>query len=169
MKAINCNTCRRTAVAEYEDTEEDEKEKKLMREMVYQATRLNPPELLSSGEFKGYNYYVLSQGTHPCGYVEIPSESGFFNVDYDDIPVDCHGGLTYGRGYLTGVAEEAENRYFIGWDYAHFGDYMGYYSTWELSGAIHYTDEIVRECKNVIAQLIELEDVSDNNVGKKEE
>lgn len=124
-----------------------------MKEMVYKATRLVPPELLDSGEFKGYNYYVLSQGTHPCGYVEIPSESRFFNVDYDNIPVDCHGGLTYGRGYLTRVAEETENRYFIGWDYAHYGDY----APWELSGDIHYTDEIVRECKNVISQLIELE------------
>lgn len=138
-----------------------------MKEMVYQATRLNPPVVLDSGEYNGYNYYVLNLGTHPCGYVEIPSGTKYFNVDYDYIPVECHGGLTYGRGYLHTVAEIDDNRYFIGWDYAHYGDYAGYDSKYgidsEFKGAVYYTEEIVRECKNVINQLIKLEQEAKDN------
>ena len=133
-----------------------------MKEMIYQSTRLNPPEILASGEHKGYNYYVLNQGTHPCGYVEIPHDSKYFNVDYDNIPVECHGGLTYGRGFLVGEATVDDNRYFIGWDYAHYGDYVGYSSMFGVSesscGYKRYTtDTVVAECKYVIEQLIMLE------------
>ena len=141
-----------------------------MQEMIYQSTRLNPPVVLESGEHNGYNYYVLSLGTHPCGYVEIPPESKYFNVDYDYIPVECHGGLTYGRGFLHTVANVDDNRYFIGWDYAHYGDFVGY----KLGGfdeitsydRRYTTEDIVRECKDVIEQLVKLEDVPDNNVGE---
>lgn len=142
-----------------------------MKEMVYQSTRLNPPVVLGSGEYKRYNYYVLNLGTHPCGYVEIPSESKYFNVDYDNIPIECHGGLTYGRGFLHTVADANDNRYFIGWDYAHYGDFVGYRLGGfdEITGFYdmrYTTDDVVRECKNVINQLIELANVPDINVGK---
>lgn len=138
-----------------------------MKEMIYQSTRLNPPIVLASGNFDGYNYYVINLGTHPCGYVEIPSTSKYFNVDYDNIPVECHGGLTYGRGFLHTVADIEDDRYFIGWDYAHYGDYVGYHDSVFMSNycdARYTTDDIVRECQRVIRQLKELEDVSDNNV-----
>ena len=133
-----------------------------MKKMIYQGTRLNPPVILDSGEYREYNYYVLNLGTHPCGYVEIPSESPYFNVDYNNIPVECHGGLTYGRGFLHTVAGIDDNRYFIGWDYAHYGDYVGYHSMFEIDEAPfgdrrYTTEDVVRECKNVIDQLIKLE------------
>ena len=133
-----------------------------MKEMVYQSTRLKEPEILASGEHKGYNYYVLNQGTHPCGYVEIPRDSKYFNVDYDEIPVECHGGLTYGRGFLVGEATIDDNRYFIGWDYAHYGDYVGYRigfieESLHTFDAKYTTEDIVRECKDVIEQLLMLE------------
>ena len=133
-----------------------------MQEMIYQATRLNPPVVLDSGEYNGYNYYVLNLGTHPCGYVEIPHDSKYFNVDYNNIPVECHGGLTYGRGFLHTVAGIDDNRYFIGWDYAHYCDYVGYHSMFGVDEAPfgdrrYTTEDVVRECKNVIEQLIKLE------------
>ena len=138
-----------------------------MKEMIYQQTRLKEPEILASGEHKGYNYYVVSLGTHPCGYIEIPRNSKYFNVDYDNIPVECHGGLTYGRDFLHTVSAPDDNRYFIGWDYAHYGDYVGYDSMFGLNGgAIHFTAEIVGECKNVIEQLVALDDVPDTDVGE---
>ena len=130
--------------------------------MIYQSTRLKEPELLASGEHKGYNYYVLNQGTHPCGYVEIPRDSKYFNVDYDNIPVECHGGLTYGRRFLVGVATDDDNRYFIGWDYAHYGDFVGYRLGYleELANFFdvkYTTEDVVTECKYVINQLIKFE------------
>lgn len=69
--------------------------------------------------------------------------------------------MTYGRGYLHTVADVEDNRYFIGWDYAHYGDFMGYRlgGFEEITGyyGVKYmTEDVVRECKNVIEQLIEL-------------
>ncbi|PRY38409.1 hypothetical protein CLV58_109136 [Spirosoma oryzae] len=49
------------------------------------------------------------------GYVELPEGHPWFNVHYEHIPVDIHGGLTYanfeeGKGWV------------IGFDTAHYGD-----------------------------------------------
>ena len=41
-----------------------------MKKMVYSSKRKR--ELLDSGEYLGYNYYILNLGTHPTAYVEIP-------------------------------------------------------------------------------------------------
>lgn len=128
--------------------------------MEYQDNRLNPPLLLAEGIYQGYNYYVLSMGTHPCGYVEIPKDSPYFNVDYDCIPVCCHGGLTYGRGFLHTIADIEEDRYFIGWDYGHYMDYIGYFTSDEnarFNNSKWTTKEIIYECMNVIEQLHKLE------------
>lgn len=134
-----------------------------MIEMIYQSQRLDPPLVLASGTYKGYNYFILSMGTHPCGYVEIPKSSKYYNVDYDNIPIECHGGLTYSENYLGTIANECEERFFVGWDYAHYMDYVGYYDIGELKPSFveplkkFKTKEMVNECLKVIEQLISLE------------
>lgn len=130
-----------------------------MIEMEYLSKMLREPITLASGEIGGYNYYVLSLGTHPCGYVELPKTHKYFNVDYDNIPVECHGGLTYGRNFLHTVAAPTEDRFFIGWDYAHYVDYMGYYTAFDHPYSYKWTTgEIVKECLDVIRQLKELDE-----------
>mgnify|MGYP001032403433 CR=1 FL=1 len=37
-----------------------------------------------------------------------------------------HGGLTYSRDFLWISKERKLQGWFIGWDYAHYGDYVGY-------------------------------------------
>lgn len=39
-------------------------------EMEYQNTRVKQYRL-ADGEYKGFRYYVLSLGTHPCAYVDV--------------------------------------------------------------------------------------------------
>ena len=73
-----------------------------MKEMIYTNHR-QEAEQLAAGTFLGYNYYVLSFGTHPCAYVEIPRNNKYFGKDYDDIPVYPHGGLTYSSDHLATV------------------------------------------------------------------
>lgn len=46
------------------------------------------------------------------GYVKIPEDHPWFEKHYDDIPVQVHGGLTYG-----------DDGGWIGFDTAHLGDY----------------------------------------------
>lgn len=114
-----------------------------MTEMVY-TRRRQKVSRLADGEYRGYHYYVLSFGTHPCAYVDI----GDTGVDINAI--ECHGGITYSREYLATVEHESG---FIGWDYAHCYDYNGDIPEMTAHCKKWTTAEIVDECKSVIDQI----------------
>lgn len=124
-----------------------------MKEMIYSAKRLNPPEMLADGEYKGFHFYVLNLGTHPCAYVDV-TNTDLNGKDYHDIDIKCHFGLTYSREYLRTVDKKG---WFIGWDYAHYCDFSGYELEMPIDirtyGERWTTAEIVNECKRVIDQL----------------
>lgn len=120
-------------------------------------------ELLCKDKYKNYNYYVLNLGTHPTAYIEIPKENKLYRKSYNEIyeigcDIDVHGGLTYSDNELMGVKSE---NWFIGWDYAHCGDYYGYEECMPESirtyGKKWTTEEIIEECKNAIDQIIGFE------------
>lgn len=79
-------------------------------------------EVLLEGTYKGYQFYILNLGTHPTAYIEIPRGSKLFRKDYNDIDISIHGGLTYADDHLQDIKKDT---WFIGWDYAHLGDYFG--------------------------------------------
>ena len=119
---------------------------------------------MKKGEFmiktyKGLEYTIFNNlGTY-CGYVKLPDNHPYiklihlkkdytmnFEVGYDDMDIECHGGLTFSRiikvnnEYLQGFSRGA----WIGWDYGHFSD--------KNKG---FTEEKVeQECKNVIEQVL---------------
>ena len=46
----------------------------------------------------GFEWFVISYGTHPCCYIKIPEDHELFEVDYrdyydNDIHINCHGVL----------------------------------------------------------------------------
>lgn len=73
-----------------------------MKEMIYSAKGLNPPEMLADGVYKGFHFYVLNLGIHPCAYIDV-TETDLNGKDYTDIDISCHGGLTYSEDYLRTV------------------------------------------------------------------
>lgn len=124
-----------------------------MKEMVYSIKRNE--EILDSGEYKGYKYVILSLGTHPTAYVE--NKIGVEDY-YDEIldNVIVHGGFTYlGNAYWDKSYNDQTN--YIGWDYAHIGDYMDGF-IFCFDGKQWTTEEIYKEVKSVIDQLIELQE-----------
>lgn len=132
-----------------------------IKEMEYGKER--KLELLCKDKYNGYNYYILNLGTHPTAYIEITKGSKLYGKSYDEIyemgcDIDVHGGLTYSRNELMGI--ESEN-WFIGWDYAHCNDYCGYEEDMPESiktyGYKWTTEEIIKECKYVIEQIIDFE------------
>ncbi|MDE5558429.1 MAG: hypothetical protein K2J32_12230 [Ruminococcus sp.] len=84
-----------------------------MKEMVY----MNKPiaEILDSGVHDGYEYAIVSRGLPPCAYVKLPEGHKYYGLKYDDIPVECHGGLTYSKSYVNGLF--TDGGWWIGWDY----------------------------------------------------
>lgn len=122
-----------------------EEKESFMKQMEYK--KLYSRELLARGNYKDHEYFVISFGSHPCGYVKLNKE----NIDKaKDAP--CHGGVTYAETYLNISEDERLEGSFIGWDYAHFNDY--YYCGKDSFGSYKYTtEEIVSECINVIDWL----------------
>jgi len=133
-----------------------------MKEMVYKPERLKEPEILYDGWEKGIRIMILSLETHPCAYVGIPESHPVAGWDYDALSfIECHGGFTFSeRGdgiYLP------EGFWWYGWDYAHAGDWMGYYTEKDKKGAFRdckkrTTEEIYREACSVAYQLRNLMD-----------
>ena len=59
------------------------------------------------------------------GYVILPKGHKYHGIDYNDIPVDIHGGLTYSRDieyFSTDKVEAESGAWVIGFDTAHHGD-----------------------------------------------
>jgi len=137
-----------------------------IKPMVYQIER--KIELLYKSNYKDYNYYILNLGTHPTAYIEIPKGNKLYGKDCNEIydmgyDIYVHRGLTYSDNELMGVKSK---NWFIGWDYAHAGDYIGYYedfNKWGINTINRLYDckkwttkEIIKECKDAIDQLIDI-------------
>lgn len=63
-------------------------------EMEY-TKDLNSPKTLAFGIKNNFNWWIISYGTHPCCYIEIPECHKFFGRHYDEISLEVHGGLTF--------------------------------------------------------------------------
>lgn len=126
--------------------------------------------------YKNIEYIVFLNdhlGTF-CGYAKLPADHPFAAVlnkqktfkwggikktvfvGYEDLPIECHGGLTFGHE----ITKEEAGKYpqgftpgfWIGWDYAHAGDYTPISPSpdekrWSA-------EEVEEECHRVIDQII---------------
>lgn len=122
-----------------------------MEEMIYYENRLKTPIILDEGDYKGIHYVILNLGTHPCVYVEN-KRFKYSEDDWDYV----HGGISF-EGYA--YWNKADHRKYLGWDYAHAGDYMGYYQ--DADTGVRFgnvkkwsTPEILEEVHNAIDHLL---------------
>ena len=105
-------------------------------------------------QHKGFDCMVLrmpSQG-HLCGYVGLKKDHKFYNLHYDKIDVDVHGGLTY--------AEKGEdgNLSWIGFDCAHHNDYLpgsNFGILGGVNGQYRNKEFVTSELKKLVEQLVE--------------
>ena len=138
------------------------------------------PKQESRFEYKGFPCVVLFMANaYRCGYVGIPKSNKHYDKNYEEIPVSCHGGLTYSRNKLYG--QNDTDTWWIGFDCAHYGDgydvkkskelfandeqvmkqllileQTGYFSI--CSGdAIRTLDYVEENCRSIVDQLIQLE------------
>lgn len=124
-------------------------------QQLYDIT-VEKPKRAAYGVYRGFHFYILSMGSHPCAYVDVIDTKNYrFCVD----EIECHGGITYESTELATVDYKS---YFIGWDYAHNDDFLTFNDRLakeygEPYRAHKYTlSEIVKECTNVIDQIIDL-------------
>ena len=113
-------------------------------------------EILGNGIYKNYEWLIISYRTHPCAYIVSNKNDLIYNKDYDDIDfVNVHGGLTYSKWGLGDYIDE--DKWVIGWDYAHYGDYLPYVN----DGKKWTTEEIYESIKDAIDDIIKESDKND--------
>ena len=100
-----------------------------MKEMIYSGNGIT--ELLAIEWFNDGTAYAVVNilGSHPCAYIQFPDIEKIEDCDYVDLLYDeaddfwIHGGFTFlgAREYigLPGI--------WLGWDYAHCGDWTQTY------------------------------------------
>ena len=121
-----------------------------MKEMVYSNEYKR--EVLDTGYFHGFFYYILNLGTHPTAYIRIPEKHSCYEKEYDEIDIDVHGGLTFSDYELYTENNTELEGWFIGWDYMHYGDNIGTLD----NGYKWTTEEIAKEVRDVCFQLAKM-------------
>jgi hypothetical protein len=77
-------------------------------------------------------------------YLGIPPTHPLAGYGYDDLPIDCHGGLTFSS---EGGGHWPEGYYWYGYDYAHAGDYTQF----KDSPSLVFEDDKKWTIKEVVA------------------
>ena len=114
--------------------------KNILQEMEY--TKEPTVKMLYNDYEEGYHFYILSMGTHPTAYIEVPKDFKKIN----ELGVD----ITYDSTYLNVGTIIYKDSRFIGWDYAHYPDYIeGIHD-----GKKWTTEEIIQDCIDVINKII---------------
>lgn len=125
-----------------------------MKEMAYLPIDLsNNPEILHEGNYNGFNYLIISLGSHPCVYIEIPRRNRLYGKKYDCKKLSkiiIHGGITFAD--FLALNSDKESRWYIGWDYGHLTDFNSLYVAM-ADGKKWTTQEIFNDVKKVINQI----------------
>jgi len=130
---------------------------KRYQEMVYDAdinTINDSVRVLARGKYHNFPFVILNvRGSHPTAYFGIGKEHTFYGSDYGDVPLDVHGGLTYSDNHVP--KSSIKDKWWLGWDYAHVGDRMGYYPNVTRDKA-WTREEILAEVKQAISDFEKL-------------
>ena len=119
------------------------------------------PMMELKGEYLDYDWLIVRQPMgHLCGYVKLWKKHPLEVYEYDDdeMDIECHGGLTFKRTITKKDKEKLKIGFtpgcWIGWDYAHAGDYMSYSDDLGYPGDKRWSvEEVMKECYEVIDQL----------------
>lgn len=101
-------------------------------------------------------------GSHRCGYVEVPEGHPLYKIDYDEsrlYSLDVHGGLTFSRLAEKDYPGPGDNWWF-GFDCAHYGDLMMRYDMPDLylqdEGVFRTQEYVEAECERLAEQIQEV-------------
>lgn len=103
---------------------------------------------------------VRNNGGALCGYVGVDKSHPAFELDYDEVNVDVHGGLTYADKCSSHICHEVEegeddNIWWLGFDCSHSGDRSPSYTFSSSYGERYRNVEYVtEEIKGLARQLL---------------
>ena len=83
-----------------------------------------PGKIYEDSMENGVRYLIMRGPSSINAYMGVPQNHPLWGFDYDSIPLDVHGGLTYAS---EGKGHWPAGWWWYGWDYAHAGDDVFYY------------------------------------------
>ena len=115
-------------------------------------------KIIKQSIHRGYEYVITSLGSHPCAYVIIDETHPLYQNNCMEWLGIVHGGVTYSEAILSPIVNVEDNKWVIGWDYAHAYDYYCIDPDNErmnMQGKKWSVDEIMDDVKLMIDYLIE--------------
>jgi len=113
-----------------------------------------PPEeaVLKRWKHQGIECVVGRGSIALCGYIAVPKGHPWYGIWHADIPLEIHGGLSF-------ACRGTKDRWWLGWDYGHDGDWIGFYDPttrkgYDLPGRIWTVDDVSVECERAVTQAL---------------
>ena len=132
-----------------------------MRDRRMNKAREWPPKEATAKQWTAHGLEcAIARGSALCGYVRVSADHPDAKLDYDDVDVDVHGGLTFRCKTPDGGA-------WFGFDCAHVSDWFGFGDIAvvdeggvspllsEHPGRIWTTDEVAEETERLAEQFAE--------------
>lgn len=101
---------------------------------------------------------------HLCGYVGVLENHPLCGVDYNDVGLDVHGGLTYSSLCRGLICHDSPNHpWWFGFDCAHLGDMSPNYpdfvgvQSWRKDDVYRDIEYVKEQCRSLARQLKESE------------
>lgn len=122
-----------------------------------QATK-NPDHVLSTGEHEGFQWLVLHNTMgYRWGFICVPKGHPWYGVDYKNIHLDVHGGLTFCAFDEPSDPRASSDAYWLGFDCAHAGDAQDLSLPWKVvmdhpGDTIRTQEYVESECRSLCEQ-----------------
>ena len=117
-------------------------------------------DILVDEHHDGVRYLVMRGLGALCAYVGVPVRHPLAGLGADELPLNCHGGLTFaGKG--AGDPYRPGRYYWYGWDYGHFQDALFFSSRvkgikWTVKKVVPEVESVVYDFKKLmnLAEII---------------
>lgn len=129
----------------------------------------NQEDLVRAADWRKDGLWIIvtsNGGRNFCVYIGVPVDHPLAGYDYEKLPVDCHGGLTF-AGEGDGKYRP-EGYYWYGWDYGHYGDFSFYREGQEqMKNEKDWTlKEVKEDAWNAIYEMTALKDLAESIYSK---
>lgn len=112
-------------------------------------------QVVEVGMMDGCMYVITTMGTHPCAYLVLPDSHPCSHLTCREQPLTVRE-ITYSRSVDEFEEINMPDSWIVGWDYAHYGDYM--HNRRSRDGHKYTLEEIRLDVLEMVHDLSDYED-----------